>query len=249
MAHRPGAGRQPAAASEMRQSPVPTSPLEPCSRCTCRFSAQTSRSPTRTSLRRQRIDDGRFKRRLASAPTYVRITVGRPAADQMMIPPERAGFCCSAVDIPEDRLGAAQSVPSPARPRLCPSMRVLMLTQFYPPVAGGQEQHVRNLAHALVERGHSVEVVTIAVAGPAGTSLDGERHRPPNPDDGPTSAPALQRPRAAACHAGRGSGVSESRRGTAGYPPVRHPACPRLEHRFSHRTRPSRRYSRGAHPA
>jgi glycosyltransferase involved in cell wall biosynthesis len=47
-----------------------------------------------------------------------------------------------------------------------------MLTQFYPPVAGGQEQHVRNLANALVERGHRVEVVTIAVAGPAGTSLD-----------------------------------------------------------------------------
>ena len=48
-----------------------------------------------------------------------------------------------------------------------------MVTQFYPPVAGGQEQHVRNLANALVERGHHVEVATIAVAGPAGTSLDG----------------------------------------------------------------------------
>jgi glycogen(starch) synthase len=48
-----------------------------------------------------------------------------------------------------------------------------MVTQFYPPVAGGQEQHVRNLAHALVERGHRVEVVTIAVDGPAGTTVDG----------------------------------------------------------------------------
>jgi len=48
-----------------------------------------------------------------------------------------------------------------------------MLTQFYPPVAGGQEQHVRNLAHALVERGHHVEVATIAVNGSAATSLDG----------------------------------------------------------------------------
>ncbi len=47
-----------------------------------------------------------------------------------------------------------------------------MVTQFYPPVAGGQEQHVRNLAHALVERGHHVEVVTIAVDGAVGTSLD-----------------------------------------------------------------------------
>ena len=49
-----------------------------------------------------------------------------------------------------------------------------MVTQFYPPVAGGQEQHVRNLAQALVERGHRVEVVTIAVdGGPVGMSLDG----------------------------------------------------------------------------
>jgi glycogen(starch) synthase len=52
-------------------------------------------------------------------------------------------------------------------------MQVLMVTQFYPPVAGGQEQHVRNLAHALVERGHGVEVVTIAAECPAGTVLDG----------------------------------------------------------------------------
>jgi len=52
-------------------------------------------------------------------------------------------------------------------------MRVLMVTQFYPPVAGGQEQHVRNLARALAERGHDVEVVTIATGTPAGTTLDG----------------------------------------------------------------------------
>ncbi len=49
-----------------------------------------------------------------------------------------------------------------------------MVSQFYPPVAGGQEQHVRNLAHALVDRGHRVEVVTIATGGPAGTTLDGD---------------------------------------------------------------------------
>ena len=48
-----------------------------------------------------------------------------------------------------------------------------MVTQFYPPVAGGQEQHVRNLARALVDRGHRVEVVTIAADAPAGTTLDG----------------------------------------------------------------------------
>ncbi len=48
-----------------------------------------------------------------------------------------------------------------------------MVTQFYPPVAGGQEQHVRNLAQALAERGHAVEVVTIAADAPVGTTLDG----------------------------------------------------------------------------
>jgi glycosyltransferase involved in cell wall biosynthesis len=39
-------------------------------------------------------------------------------------------------------------------------MRVLLLTQFYPPVIGGEERHVRNLALALVRRGHDVSVVT-----------------------------------------------------------------------------------------
>jgi len=48
-----------------------------------------------------------------------------------------------------------------------------MVSQFYPPVAGGQEQHVRNLAHALVDRGHHVEVVTIAADGSVGVALDG----------------------------------------------------------------------------
>jgi glycogen synthase len=48
-----------------------------------------------------------------------------------------------------------------------------MVTQFYPPVTGGQEQYVRNLSRALAERGHDVEVVTIANDGPAATSVDG----------------------------------------------------------------------------
>jgi len=39
-------------------------------------------------------------------------------------------------------------------------MRVLLLTQFYPPVIGGEERHVRNLAAALVRRGHDVCVAT-----------------------------------------------------------------------------------------
>ena len=52
-------------------------------------------------------------------------------------------------------------------------MRVLMVTQFYPPIVGGQEQHVRNLAQALARRGHVVEVATIAADRPEGTTLDG----------------------------------------------------------------------------
>jgi glycogen(starch) synthase len=53
------------------------------------------------------------------------------------------------------------------------SMRVLMLTQFYPPILGGQERHVRDLAHALVTRGHEIEVATIGVDGDYGTAADG----------------------------------------------------------------------------
>ena len=52
-------------------------------------------------------------------------------------------------------------------------MQVLMVSQFYPPVVGGQEAHVRNLAQALEAHGHAVEVATIAVDGTEGTVLDG----------------------------------------------------------------------------
>jgi glycogen synthase len=52
-------------------------------------------------------------------------------------------------------------------------MRILMLTQFYPPGGGGQERHVRDLAHALAARGHEVEVATIATDGDCRTVIDG----------------------------------------------------------------------------
>lgn len=39
-------------------------------------------------------------------------------------------------------------------------MRILLLTQLYPPVIGGEERHVRNLAVALSGRGHDVHVAT-----------------------------------------------------------------------------------------
>lgn len=42
-----------------------------------------------------------------------------------------------------------------------PAMRILMLTQFYPPYIGGEERHVRNLSAGLVARGHRVAVATL----------------------------------------------------------------------------------------
>lgn len=39
-------------------------------------------------------------------------------------------------------------------------MRTLLLTQFYPPVIGGEERHVRNLGAALARKGHDVAVAT-----------------------------------------------------------------------------------------
>ena len=44
-------------------------------------------------------------------------------------------------------------------------MRIMMLAQFYPPIAGGEEYHVQNLARAIAERGHQVSVVTQCQAG------------------------------------------------------------------------------------
>lgn len=40
-------------------------------------------------------------------------------------------------------------------------MRVLQLAQFYPPVIGGEERHVRNLARGLAAAGHDVHVATL----------------------------------------------------------------------------------------
>jgi glycosyltransferase involved in cell wall biosynthesis len=41
-------------------------------------------------------------------------------------------------------------------------MRVLLVSQFYPPVIGGVEFHVREIARGLAERGHVVGVATLA---------------------------------------------------------------------------------------
>jgi glycosyltransferase involved in cell wall biosynthesis len=48
-------------------------------------------------------------------------------------------------------------------------MRIMILAQFYPPDIGGEERHARNLATALAQRGHRVDVVTTALpSAPAG---------------------------------------------------------------------------------
>ena len=89
-------------------------------------------------------------------------------------------------------------------------MRILMLAQFYPPIIGGEERHVRNLSRALVARGHSVAVATHSGAGLADFEEDagvriyriggtmqrlsflftesGRRHAPPFPDPETTLA-------------------------------------------------------------
>lgn len=46
-------------------------------------------------------------------------------------------------------------------------MRILMLAQFYPPIIGGEERHVRNLSIELAARGHDVSVVTLWQEGSA----------------------------------------------------------------------------------
>src|ERR1700738_320650 len=92
-------------------------------------------------------------------------------------------------------------------------MRILLLSQFYPPVIGGEERHVRNLGAALAQRGHDVSVGTLLHPGSPATEVGGKvrvhrlrrtlqrlsglhtdserRHAPPFPD--PELALDLQR--------------------------------------------------------
>src|SRR3989440_7948720 len=52
------------------------------------------------------------------------------------------------------------------------SMRILMLTQFYPPIIGGGAIHARSLGIELVSRAHDVAVVTLWHQGQAEFELD-----------------------------------------------------------------------------
>ncbi|MGD9804932.1 MAG: glycosyltransferase [Hyphomicrobiaceae bacterium] len=51
-------------------------------------------------------------------------------------------------------------------------MKILMLAQFYPPIIGGEERHVRNLSIALAKRGHHVSVATLATQGAPDEEID-----------------------------------------------------------------------------
>jgi glycosyltransferase involved in cell wall biosynthesis len=51
-------------------------------------------------------------------------------------------------------------------------MRILMLSQFYAPILGGEEQCVRSMSAELVARGHEVSVVTQRLAGAPDFEVD-----------------------------------------------------------------------------
>jgi glycosyltransferase involved in cell wall biosynthesis len=51
-------------------------------------------------------------------------------------------------------------------------MRILMLSQFYPPIIGGIEQHVRTLSIELAARGHEVSVATFCQKGAPEFEID-----------------------------------------------------------------------------
>jgi glycosyltransferase involved in cell wall biosynthesis len=53
-------------------------------------------------------------------------------------------------------------------------VRILLLSQFYPPIVGGEERHVRNLGAALAARGHQVSVATLWYPGAKSSELDGD---------------------------------------------------------------------------
>jgi glycosyltransferase involved in cell wall biosynthesis len=53
-------------------------------------------------------------------------------------------------------------------------MRIVMLSQFFPPVLGGLERHVKDLSEALVARGHQVAVITLRQGGWGGEMLEYE---------------------------------------------------------------------------
>lgn len=87
-------------------------------------------------------------------------------------------------------------------------MRILMLSQFYPPIIGGEERFVRDFSAELAARGHDVAVATLQQNGMAPFEMDGavRVHRLPSSmrripgmgsGDGRQHAPPLPDPEAA----------------------------------------------------
>ena len=122
--------------------------------------------------------------------------------------------------------------------------RILLLAQFYPPIIGGEERHVRNLGQALAARGHDVCVATLRHDDLPATEWDGpvrvvrvrgtaqkarmlftdpgHAHAPPCPDPGIASAlqalTQAYRPHLAHAHNWMGHSFAPVR--TAGGPPL-----------------------------
>jgi glycosyltransferase involved in cell wall biosynthesis len=59
-------------------------------------------------------------------------------------------------------------------------VKVLQLAQFYPPVIGGEERHVRNLSVELAARGHEVHVACLDVGEPPVSDAGVTVHALPN---------------------------------------------------------------------
>jgi glycosyltransferase involved in cell wall biosynthesis len=59
-------------------------------------------------------------------------------------------------------------------------VRILQLAQFYPPVIGGEERHVRNLSLELASRGHEVHVACLDVGQPSVSDPGVTVHALPN---------------------------------------------------------------------
>jgi glycosyltransferase involved in cell wall biosynthesis len=55
-------------------------------------------------------------------------------------------------------------------------MRILSLSEFYPPVIGGLERHVQSLSRELVRRGHHVAVATLQRPGSPAEEMDDGVH-------------------------------------------------------------------------
>ena len=51
-------------------------------------------------------------------------------------------------------------------------MRILMLTQFYAPIIGGEERLIQDLSLELARRGHSVSVATLGHSGAPEFEID-----------------------------------------------------------------------------